>query len=158
MARRKPPLESLLDTAERLLAAREIGIIASEEWDSLQRAASACREPAAVGRAEVFSVDDGGAMVRAVVPKRGHPYRHRCPPAAFQAVALAASEAEAGFNLEDLQFAAGVTWTEAAVAFGFLKDRGVVSPSSGRSHTALGPAAFEHAMIEYHAMRGGPAA
>lgn len=128
------------------------------EFKSAARLRAPAPEPDAAERTETFAIDDTGALVRAVVPKRGEPYQHRCSSEAFQAVARAVAESTPGFNLKDLSIAAGVTWTEAAVAFAFLKERGVVAPASGRTNIANGTAPFEHAMLEYHALRErGPA-
>lgn len=146
-------LEALLQAAERLLGAREDQMLTTEEWDELAHAVSACREPAAGERDETFSIDDSGALVRSVIPRRGEPYQHRCPADALKAVAYAVDEATSPFNLEDLRHAADVPWTQAAVAFAFLKERGVVVPAGGRNHAAAGNAAFEDAMTEYHALR-----
>jgi len=60
--------------------------------------------------------------------------------------------------LEDLRRATDAPWTQAAVAFAFLKERGVVAPRHGRTHATAGSAAFEDAMTEYHALwEKGPA-
>lgn len=155
-------LESVLDAAERLLNARERRMLTTEEWDALEHAVAACSEPAANERTEAFTVDDARALVRCVVPMKGDPYQHRCPRDAFEAVAHAVDEATGGFNLEDLRAAANIPWSQAAVAFAFMKERGVVVPYRGagrRDHAAAGATPFEDAMIEYHALREkGPSA
>lgn len=127
-------LESLLDAAERLLSARENQMLTTEEWDALEHAVAACSEPDAKARTETFTVDDAKALVRSVVPMNVEPYQHRCPYDAFEAVAYAIAEANSGFNLEDLRSAANVPWSQAAVAFAFLKERSVVVPAGGRNH------------------------
>ncbi|MBL8747094.1 MAG: hypothetical protein JNK58_12160 [Phycisphaerae bacterium] len=146
-------LEAVLNAAERLLAAREAQMVTTEEWDTIGHAVAACREPAASERSETFAVDDARDLVRSVVPARGEPYQHRCPGDAFEAVAHAIADAEGRFNLEDLQRAAKIPWTQAAVAFAFLKERCVVVPAGGRNHAAASGVPFEDAMIEYHALR-----
>lgn len=152
-------LESVLDAAERLLNAREDERLTTEEWDAFEHAVAACSEPAANERAESFTVDATRALVRSVVPIKGEPYQHRCPEESFTAVAHAVADAPGPFNLEDLRRAATITWTQAAVAFAFLKERSVVIPAGGRTHAAAGTTPFEDAMIEYHALREkGPSA
>ena len=146
-------LQDLLTAAQAMLSARDAQMLTSEEWDALGHAVAACREPAASQRTEAFAVDDARFLVRAVVPKKGEPYEHRCPEEAFEAVAHAVAEATSPFNLEDLRQAADVNWTQAAVAFAFLKERGVVVPAGGRDHAAVSATPFEDAMVEYHALR-----
>lgn len=104
-------------------------------------------------RDETFFVDHGGYLVRAVRPARGEPYEHRCTKEAFEAVARAVAEAGGEFNLDGLHAATGLTWSQVAVAFAFLKERSVVIPAGKRMHVAEGDLAFESAMIEYHALR-----
>jgi hypothetical protein len=149
-------LEAVLVAAEQLLAAREDDMLTTDEWDALQHAVAACREPDPAERDEVFRVDPDGCLVRAVTPRRGEPYEHRCPRDGFEAVADVAErfgERGTTFVLEDLRRDAGVPWTQAAVAFAFLKERGVVVPASGRAHAAAAAAAFLDAMTEYHALK-----
>ncbi len=152
-------LEALLDAAERLLNAREVQMLTTEEWDALEHAAAACNEPPSDERTETFSVDATRALVRSVVPTKGEPYQHRCPEDAFEAVAGAVAEATSPFNLEDLRNAANIPWSQAAVAFAFLKERSVVIPAGGRNHAAAGTTPCEDAMTEFHALREkGPSA
>jgi hypothetical protein len=152
-------LEALLDAAERLLNAREVQMLTTEEWDALEHTVAACNEPPASERTESFTVDDTRALVRSVVPMKGEPYQHRCPEDAFEAVAHAVAEATSPFNLEDLRHAAHIPWSQAAVAFAFLKERTVVISAGGRNHAATGTTPFEDAMIEFHALREeGPVA
>ena len=152
-------LSAVLDAAHRLLKAREAEMLTTEEWDALSTAVAAAHEPTAGERVETFAVDATRALVRSVVPKKGDPYQHRCPEDAFEAVAYAVAEATGPFNLEDLRQAAEVNWTQAAVAFAFLKDREIVIPAGGRNHAATSATPFEDAMIEYHALREkGPTA
>ena len=104
-------------------------------------------------RDETFFVDPGGCLVRAVIPARGKPYEHRCTLEAFTEVARAVAEAQGRFTLDGLHEATGLTWTQVAVAFAFLKERSIVVPAGKRMHVAEGDLAFESAMIEYHALR-----
>jgi len=149
-------LWAVIDAAAALLAARENQMLTSEEWDALASAVDACREPEPSERTEDFAVEHDH-LVRRVVPApgRGDPYEHRCSKDSFEAVASAVDEAAGPFNLEDLRREAGLPWTQAAVAFAFLKERGVVVPVHGRSHAAAGSGAYEDAMIEWHALREG---
>lgn len=146
-------LEAVLDAAERLLRARGDRALTTDRWDDRAHAAAACREPPGSRRSESFALDGTGALVRSVVPIKGDPYEYRCAEDAFKSIAHAVDGAAGPFHLEDLRLAAGVTWTQAAVAFVFLKERGVVVPAGGRAHAAAGSAAFEDAMIEWHALR-----
>lgn len=151
-------MQDLYTAAERLLEAREAGMLTADEWDAIEHACAACREPEPAERDEVFRVDDDGCLVRAVVPTRGDPYQHRCTTASFEAVASAASDLRPDpFVLEDLRVAAGLPWTQAAVAFAFLKERGVVIPADGRGHVTATEDAYLDAMTEYHALRENPA-
>lgn len=145
-------LRDVLKAAQAILAAREDQMLTAIEWDALEHAVAAATQPPANERDETFVVE-AGVLVRRVVPAKGQPYEHRCPLEAFEAVAHAISEAdEKGFVLEEIRASAGVTWTQAAVAIAFLKERGCVLPAHGRRHTAASPVAFEDAMTEYHAL------
>jgi len=102
---------------------------------------------------ETFRVEDG-MLVRAVVPRRGAPYEHRCPLAAYEAVAHAIDEARDGpLVLEALITATGLPHTQVNVAFAFMKERGCVVPVHGRRHKAASNFVFEDALIEHHALR-----
>lgn len=106
---------------------------------------------------ESFAVEDG-FPVRRVVPKRGTPYEHRCPLDAYEAVAHAIDEmAREAFTLDDIHARTDLPWTQAAVAFAFLKERGCVLPAHGRRHKAAPGNAdggvHVDAMIEVHALR-----
>lgn len=149
-------LESVLGAAEQLLAAREDDMLTTEEWDTLQHAVAACREPDPAERDESFRVDPDGSLVRAVAPRRGKPYEHRCPRDGFEAVVDAAErfgERDETFVLEDLRRTTDIPWTQAAVAFAFLKERGIVTPAGGRAHNVANTGAFLGAMTEYHGLR-----
>lgn len=145
-------LIGVLDAAKRLLAAREDQMVTDADWEGLAHAIAGCGLPNADNRVETFAVGDGQELVRSVVPARGDPYEHRCPLKSFEAVAHAVAEATGRFELKALRGSANVTWTQAAVAFAFLKERGVVVPAGKRCHAAQGPMPFEDAMIEYHAL------
>ena len=144
-------LREVVTAAEALLAARENQMLTAEEWDALEHAVAAATQPPPDERDETFAVE-GGALVRRVVPRKGQPYEHRCPQDAFEAAAHAMGELAGGFVLEDVRRAAEITWTEAAVAVAFLKERGCVVPAHGRKHVAASGTVFEDAMTEYHAL------
>jgi hypothetical protein len=149
-------LWAVIDAAAAVLAARDDKMLTSEEWDALASAVAACREPDPSERTEDFAVEHDHLVQRVVpAPGRGEPYEHRCSEACFGAVAWAVDEAAAPFTLEDLCRAADVPWTQAAVAFAFMKERGVVIPAHGRTHDKAGEAAYEDAMTEWHALREG---
>jgi hypothetical protein len=144
-------LREVVSAAEEVLAARENQMLTTEEWDALEHAVAAATQPPPDERDETFAVEDG-ALVRRVVPRKGQPYEHRCPQDAYEAAAHAIAELPAGFVLEDVRRAAEITWTEAAVAVAFLKERGCVVPVHGRKHAAAAATVFEDAMTEYHAL------
>ena len=146
-------LREVLRAANAVLAAREDQMLTADEWDGLEHAvATATQPPPADGRSETFAVEDG-ALVRRVVPAKGKAYEHRCPQEAFEAVAATIDEiGQNAFVLEDIRQRANVTWTQAAVAFAFLKERSCVLPVHGRKHVAASTFVFEDAMTEYHAL------
>ncbi len=112
--------------------------------------------PATTPRVETFSVEDDH-LVRAVVPRRGRPYEHRCPRAAFEQVAHAAEElGEQGFTLAslvDYERSAGgdVTFTNVAVALAFLRERGIVEARFRRNYAATDSVHLD-AMTEFFAL------
>lgn len=106
---------------------------------------------------ESYIVEDGH-LVRSVAPApgRGKPYLHRCPLRALEEVAHAIDELGAEpFTLEDLVRHTGLPWTQANVAFAFMKERGCVAPRHGRRHAAATGDVYLDAIIEYHALREG---
>jgi hypothetical protein len=110
---------------------------------------------------ESFAVEDGAYLVRRVVPARGTPYEHRCPRAAFEAVAYAVAEAgEAGrsFTLTELAAETGLPASQAATALAFLKERGYVQDGPRRRNVANPGFGHDDAMCEYHALYEEPAA
>src|SRR5262245_25955259 len=125
-------LEALLAATERLLQAREVQMLTSEEWDEVQAAFAGCGQPNAAERGESFSVDAGGRPCRNVIPKRGQPYQHFCDLENYEDLAHNIDERNHGdqvewFTLEEVR--CGIPWTQAAVAFAFFKERGVVVPA-----------------------------
>lgn len=141
--------DDLLAAAERLLEARENQMLTKEEWAALESAVSALQEPE--DRSEFFEVDASRSLVRSVTPKKGDPYQHRCSEDSYTAFAHSVAEATGPFTLEDLR--GDLPWSQAAVAFAFLKERGIVIPTNGRMHIAAGSTPFEDAMVVFHALR-----
>lgn len=149
-------LYAVLDAAERVLSAREDRMLTSEEWDALEHAVAACREPPPSERQETFAAEHG-SLVRRVIPKKGEPYEHRCSQEVFEAVAHAIEEmGSEPFTCEDIRNKEQQPWTQVAVAVAFLKERGLLEPVHGRRHTAVSGYTFEDAMVEYHALREQP--
>ncbi len=111
---------------------------------------------------ETFAVEDK-CLVRRVIPRRGEPYEHRCPLAAYRELAWAAIDmASDGYTMEILadyvrdlppegHDAPWASYTNAAVASAFWKDRGLVEIRRRRRHVDANTF-FEDAMIEYHAL------
>ncbi len=107
-------------------------------------------------RVETFEVEDD-RLIRKVVPRRGEPYKHRCPRASFEQIAHAAEElGEQGFTLEsllDYERNAGrdVTFTNVAVTLAFLRERGILDVRYRRNYAATQCAHLD-AMTEFHAL------
>ena len=108
-------------------------------------------------RSERFRVDAGGFLVRAVIPRRGSPYEHRCALDSLQRVCHRFDERGergegGGHTVESLAADTAVPVTQAATAVAFLRERGIVTTSQRRSHAATADVYLD-AMIEYHALR-----
>lgn len=160
MTNERDNLRAVLDAALALLEARRNEMLTAAEWEALEEAADRCADDERAGRAETFSVDRQGALVRSVTPVRGAAYEHRCQLWAFENICHAAEEFGAsGFTVEDLAEWAAVPHTQAAVALAFLKERGCVTAEGRRSYAAGGGKGGLHAdaMTEYHALREKPA-
>jgi hypothetical protein len=105
---------------------------------------------------ETFEAD-GDHLIRHVVPRRGRPYDHRCPRAAFEQIAHAAEELGAdGFTLESLleyERDAGrdVTFTNVAVTLAFLRERGILDVRYRRNYAATSSVHLD-AMTEFYAL------
>ena len=152
----RPQLETVLTAARRLMDAHEASAITVEDWDALLGAIHACGLPDAPARDETFTIDHYGSLIRRVVPTRGEPYEHRCPSAAYYAAAQTVAALATGVTVEGVRAGANITWTQAAVALAFFKERGILNPAGGRTHAIAGTAPFEDAMTEYHALREVP--
>ena len=108
-------------------------------------------------RTESFSVDRAGLLVRAVTPRRGKPYQHRCRLASLEAVAHRFDEFGEGDTVESLADAIDEPVTQAATALAFLLERGIVE-RIGRLNFSASIDVHIDAMTEYHALREkGPA-
>jgi len=82
-------------------------------------------------------------------------YRHRCTRDVYEAVADVVDAAPAegeGVTLDALARHLGLPYTQVNVALEFLKERGVAVTRARRSYRAS-DAAFDDAMVEYHALR-----
>ncbi len=105
---------------------------------------------------ETFAVE-GDRLMRRVRPQRGRPYEHACPRDVFERIAHAAEElGEQGFTLQSLieherRTGGYVSWTSAAVALAFLRERGILEVH-GRRHFAATPAVHLDAMTEFWAL------
>jgi len=111
---------------------------------------------------ETFLVDGpSGALLRRVVPRRGTPYEHACTKQVYDDVAYAIEQmGKASFTMEDIRAKAGggdesnmPPWSQVTVAVAFLKERSCIVPVRGRKHVVASGIIYEHAMIEYHALR-----
>lgn len=103
---------------------------------------------------ETFDIDRDH-LVRRVVPRRGAPYEHRCPKAAFEEVAHAVEDMRTGVTLDRIQAATGLPFTQVAVALAFMKERGCLAPEHGRTQSAPEGLHLD-AMTEFHALREKP--
>jgi hypothetical protein len=105
---------------------------------------------------EIFEVTDGH-LVRKVVPRRGTPYEHRCPLAAFEQIAHVAEElGDNGFTLASLldyerRADRDVTFTNVAVALAFLRERSILEVRHRHNYAATDSVHLD-AMTEYHAL------
>jgi len=103
--------------------------------------------------AVVFSVDAQGFLVKDALPRRGRPYKHRCRLSDFEAIAHAIDDA-AGEPWVGEQMAAAedVPYSAAAVAIGFLLERGCIE-RVGRQNVAASGCVHLDGMIEFEALR-----
>ena len=102
---------------------------------------------------EEFAVERD-RLVRRVVPRRGRAYEHRCSLEVYTEVAHRVDEAgDLGVTIEEVATAGDLPHSQVATALAFMKERGCILPVHGRRHVAASAAAFEDAMIEWHALR-----
>ena len=109
----------------------------------------------------VFSVEYGYLVMHATARSTGTPYRHACPLASYEAVVQALAEAgPGGITRVGLHEATGLPWTRIQVALLFLYERSIVERAGPRERLYVPTTAtvYEDAMVEYHALREGPAA
>lgn len=118
-------------------------------------------------RAQAFQIEDDH-LVRKVIPRRGEPYEHRCSFDAYRELTWAAIDlAGDGFTVETLADQVRdrpreehddrepwASYTNAAVAIAFWKDRGLLDVRRRRNY-ADDSFFFEDAMIEFHALSAG---
>ncbi len=106
-------------------------------------------------RVETFAIEDSH-LIRKVVPRRGKPYEHRCPVAAFDQIAQAIDElGNEPFTLETIFCREDIPWTQVAVAIAFLKERGIVDTRRCRNYAATTTGVHLDAMTEYFALEAG---
>lgn len=148
-------LWAVIDAAASVLAAREINMLTSEEWEALERAVAACTHPPSSHRNETFAIE-GDIMIRKVVPRRGQPYEHTCAKRVFDDVAYEIERlGVATFTGEDLHASLDAPQTQVFTALAFLKERGCIVPSNDRRHRAASDFVYEDALCEWHALRDG---
>lgn len=116
---------------------------------------------------ETFAVEDQ-YLVRKVIPRRGEPYEHRCSLDAYRELTWAAIDLAAdGFTVTTLADQVRnqpreaqddrerwASYTNAAVAIAFWKDRGLLDSRRRRNYVD-DRCFFEDSMIEYHALAEG---
>ena len=109
-----------------------------------------------ISRVETFEVINDH-LIRKVAPRRGTPYEHRCPSEAFAQISYAAEElGQRGFTLQSLveyERNAGryVTFTNVAVTWAFLRERGILDVRYRRNYAATNSVHLD-GMIEFHAL------
>jgi hypothetical protein len=100
---------------------------------------------------EAFRIDRNGMLVRAVVPRRGRAYEHRCPFDTLKAVSHRFDEHGEGDTVETIAEAIDTPITQVATALAFLLERGIVAVESRRNFPATIDVHLD-AMTEYHAL------
>ena len=103
-------------------------------------------------RSETFRIDRNGMLVRAVVPRRGRAYEHRCPLETLKAVSHRFDEHGEGDTVETIAEAIDAPITQVATALAFLLERGIVTVEHRRNFPATIDVHLD-AMTEYHALR-----
>ncbi|RMF84299.1 MAG: hypothetical protein D6744_03330 [Planctomycetota bacterium] len=118
----------------------------------------------ATERDEAFAVEND-CLVRRVRPRCGRPYKHACPLDAYRELTWAAFDlAASGFTTETLADEVRnrpreehddrkpwASYTNAAVAVAFWKDRGLIHTHLRRNYVD-DEYFYEDAMIEFHAL------
>lgn len=144
-------LESVLDAAAILLEARRNEMLTTGEWDALEGAVQACRDAEGGGRQESFYIDRDGDLVRAVKPRRGAPYKHRCVKSVLERVAHQYEDHPDPITIEGLVEVMGEPMSQIAAATAFLLERGIVE-RIGKKGSVGRAGAHLDAMTEYHAL------
>ena len=153
--------EALLEVvraAEAVLAAREVQMLTSEEWDALENAVAEAMQPPADQRVETFTVTED-VLTRSVTPApgRGDPYQHTCDLEVYEAVAHAIDELDgASFTYEEIRQRINAPFTQVSVAIAFLKERGCIVPAQRRRSVAATDHIHLDAMTEWQARREKP--
>jgi hypothetical protein len=106
-------------------------------------------------REEAFRIDPTGMLVRAVTPRRGKAYEHRCTPETLVAVCHRFDEHGEGDTVETIAKAIGSPVTQVATALAFLLERGIITVEHRRNYPATIDVYLD-AMTEYHALREQP--
>ena len=106
----------------------------------------------ATKRDETFRIDRTGMLVRAVVPRRGKAYEHRCTLETLEAVSHRFDERGEGDTVETIAEAIDAPMTQVATALAFLLERGIVTVEHRRNYPATIDVYLD-AMTEYHALR-----
>ncbi len=105
---------------------------------------------------EVTFAVEGGALLMAVLPRRGRPYEHRCLLGVFEEVARAIdARADSGVVIDDVFRATELPHSQIAVAIAFMKERGCLEVRRRRRSFPTSTFFFEDAMVEYHALEHG---
>ena len=106
----------------------------------------------ATKRDETFRIDRTSMLVRAVVPRRGRAYEHRCPLETLKAVSHRFDEHGEGDTVETIAEAIDAPITQVATALAFLLERGIIEVHGRRNYPATIDVYLD-AMTEYHALR-----
>lgn len=145
-------LDAVLDAAERILSAREEQMVTSEEWDSLHRAVTVCREPSAEERTEAFAIRDG-CLVRTLTGPTGTATECSVPLDVYETVARVMDDVNGTFNTEEVRSESQVTWTQAAAVLHLLARRGVIRAVEGGQFVMVSPETYAAAISAYHSLR-----
>jgi hypothetical protein len=101
---------------------------------------------------------EDGCLVRTVTGADGRHYTHRCAMAAYEKVAHALNETPATGNGTTMAMIATqecIPFTQANVAFEFMKERGLVEVRHRRCYPASSEIYLD-AMVEWHALSEKP--
>jgi len=102
-----------------------------------------------------FRIDRAVFLVRAVTPRRGKPYEHRCSLEVYEQVAHWIDErGEHPFTGEEIVAAEDAPHSQVFTALAFLHERSIIE-RQGKMTIAVNPGGGVHleAMTEWHALR-----